>query len=309
MAKNDIPRTVEAVRRFNRFYTRQIGVLDEELLKSPFSLTEARVLYELAHREQCTATDLVIELGLNPGYLSRIIRSFESRGLIARQQSETDGRQSILSLTDKGAEAFSVVNSRTRAQIERMLVRLSDRQQKQLVEAAGTIERLLGAPRESAVHYVLRLHEPGDLGWIVHRHGVVYAAEYGWNEEFEGLVAEVAARFLKHHDPKRERCWIAEMDGKIVGSIMLVRQSAKVAKLRLLLVEPEARGLGLGKRLVNECIRFARQAGYRKITLWTNNVLVAARHIYEQSGFQLTGEERHHSFGHDLVSETWDLDL
>ncbi len=309
MVTRDLTRRVEAVRRFNRFYTRQIGVLHESLLRSPFSLTEARVIYELAQRERTTASELAAELGLDAGYLSRILRSFQERGLLTKQPSETDGRQSILSLTEQGREAFATLNARSRAEIEAMLQGLSPADQLRLVEAMRTIEELLGARPERRVPYLLRPHRPGDMGWVVHRHGVLYAEEYGWDERFEALVAEIVAKFIQNFDPKRERCWIAEREGEIVGSVFLVKRSADVAQLRLLLVEPKARGLGIGTRLVHECLQFARYAGYRKIVLWTNSVLLAARHIYEKAGFRLVETEPHHSFGHDLVGENWEMEL
>ncbi len=310
MAETDLDRRVTAMRRFNRFYTRQIGVLQEGLLGSPFSLTEVRVLYELAHREKPTATDLAKALGLDAGYLSRILRGFQRRGLIEKTPSQADGRETLLSLTKKGQRTFAPLDARSSAEIRALVGRLSPDGQTRLVEAMRTIESLLGgADPEHQTPFLLRPHQPGDMGWVVHRHGVLYAQEYGWDERFEALVAEIVARFIQNFDPKRERCWIAERDGEIVGSVFLVKQSNTVAKLRLLLVEPKARGLGLGGRLVSECGRFARQAGYRKIVLWTNSVLRAARHIYEAAGYRLTHEERHHSFGHDLVGETWELDL
>jgi DNA-binding MarR family transcriptional regulator/N-acetylglutamate synthase-like GNAT family acetyltransferase len=309
MTETALAQRVEAVRRFNRFYTRQIGVLHEKLLRSPFSLAEARVIYELAHHEQTTATELVAELGLDAGYLSRILRDFQKRGLIDKQTSETDGRQSLLWLTEQGQAAFATINARSHHEIEAMLNELSQEDQNRLVEAMQTIEGLLGAQPEHKAPYLLRPHQPGDMGWVVHRHGVLYAEEYGWDERFEALVAGIVAKFIEEFDPKRERCWIAEKDGENVGSVFLVKQSDTVAKLRLLLVEPKARGLGIGGRLVQECIRFARQAGYRKITLWTNSVLLAARHIYVAAGFQLVHEEPHHSFGYDLIGETWELEL
>jgi DNA-binding MarR family transcriptional regulator/GNAT superfamily N-acetyltransferase len=309
MAKTDLSQRLEAVRRFNRFYTQQIGVLQEGLLRSPFSLTEARVIYELAHHEKTTATELGNELDLDAGYLSRILSSFKKRGLIDKQPSKSDGRQSILRLTEQGQEAFAMLNARSHNEIEAMLNELSTEDQKRLVEAMLVVERLLGAQPEHKVPYLLRPHQPGDMGWVVHRHGVLYTEEYGWDEKFEALVADIVAKFIQNYDPKRERCWIAEKDGENVGSVFLVKQSDTVAKLRLLLVEPKARGLGIGTRLVDECIRFARRAGYRKITLWTNNVLLAARHIYEKAGFRLVHEEPHHSFGHDLIGETWELEL
>jgi DNA-binding MarR family transcriptional regulator/N-acetylglutamate synthase-like GNAT family acetyltransferase len=300
---------VAAVRGFNRFYTQKIGVLNEGLLKSRFSLTEARVLYELAHRERPTATELCGDLGLDAGYLSRILRRFEQAGLLARTTSKADGRQSLLALTAKGRAAFAPLDGRSRQEIGALMGGLGPTEQARLVAAMATIERLLGARPQNDWPYLLRLHQPGDMGWVVHRHGALYAQEYGWDERFEALVAGIVAEFIARFDPKKERCWIAERDGEIIGSVFLVKKSKTVAKLRLLLVEPSARGLGLGSRLVEECLRFARQAGYRKITLWTNDILHAARHIYVKAGFRKIGNERHHSFGHDLVGETWELTL
>ena len=304
-----IDQKVAAVRSFNRFYTRQIGLLDKGYLKSSFSLSEVRVLYELAHRNKPTATELGKDLGLDAGYLSRMLRSFEKRGLIKRQASERDGRQSHLSLTAKGRKAFAPLEARSHDEVAAMLNKLPAAEQNRLVAAMHTIAALLGAQPEAKTPYLLRPHLPGDMGWVIHRHGVLYAQEYGWDERFEALVAEIAAKFIQHFDSKHERCWIAEKDGAIVGSVFLVKQSDDVAKLRLLLVEPSARGLGIGVRLVDECIHFARQAGYRKITLWTQSILYAARHIYQKAGFRLVHEEQHNSFGFDLVSETWELEL
>src|SRR5271170_1320921 len=300
---------IEAVRRFNRFYTQKIGVLGERLLQSPFSLAEARVLYELANLDKPTATQLGSELDLDAGSLSRILRGFEKRGLLSRQTSQTDSRRSHLSLTPKGRKAFAPLNARSRAEIHALLSRLPSADQARLIEAIRTIERLFGASQEQEPSILLRGHRPGDMGWVVHRHAALYAHEYGWNEEFEALTAEIVSRFLRNFDAKKERCWIAEMDGVIVGCVFLVKKSERIAQLRMLLVEPAARGHGLGGRLVDECIRFARKAGYEKITLWTNDILHAARHIYEQRGFRLVRQERHHSFGHDLVGQTWDLAL
>lgn len=302
---------IEAVRGFNRFYTQKIGVLREGLLESPFSLTEARILYELAHREAPTASALGKALGLDAGYLSRILQGFEKQGLIRKTRSADDGRQWHIRLTATGRKAFAALDSRSRAQVAALLGGLSEPQQRQAVEAMGRIEALLGDawPANGKGPFLLRQHRPGDMGWVVYRHGILYAQEYGWDERFEALVAEIAAKFIQHYDPKREHCWIAEKEGEIAGCAFLVRHSATVAKLRLLLVEPGARGLGLGRRLVEECIRFARSAGYRKIMLWTNDVLHAARHIYEKAGFRLVHRERHKSFGHDLVGETWALKL
>ncbi len=309
MARSDLDQRVDAVRSFNRFYTKQIGVLHEGLLGSPFSLTEVRVLYDLAHREQPTAADLVKELGVDAGYLSRILRSFERRGLVAKTRSTADGRQSLLSLTARGRKAFAPLNARSQAEVAAMLRPLTAIEQLRLVEAVRTIEALLGTRAEPKVPYLLRPPQPGDMGWIIHRHGVLYAQEYGWDETFEALVAEIAATFIQHFDPKRERCWVAEREGEIVGSVFLVQRSKTVAQLRLMYVEPKARGLGIGSRLVSECARFARQVGYRKIVLWTNSVLAAARHIYKKAGFRLVREAPHHSFGRDLVGETWELKL
>jgi DNA-binding MarR family transcriptional regulator/GNAT superfamily N-acetyltransferase len=309
MIAGEFAERVAAVRRFNRYYTHRIGVLEEGLLDSPFSLTEARVLYELAQSEGATAARLAGELGLDPGYLSRILAGFEKRQLIVRAPSERDGRQSVLSLTEAGRAAFAALDERSAKEIGALVGALSAEQQARLVAAMDGISGLLTAPEHSPASYQLRPHRPGDIGWIVHRHGLLYAQEYGWNEEFEALVAEIAAKFIRHFDPRRERCWIAERDGERLGSVMLVSQSQRVAKLRLLLVEPQARGLGLGSRLVEECIRFAGERGYRKVTLWTNSVLLAARRIYERAGFSLVESEPHRSFGHDLVGENWELSL
>jgi DNA-binding MarR family transcriptional regulator/GNAT superfamily N-acetyltransferase len=293
---------IEAVRRFNRFYTRQIGVLHEHLLESEFSLTEARVLYELAHREGLTSSELCRELGLNAGYVSRVIARFEKNGLLVKARSAADARISELQLTDLGRATFAPLNDASRREVGAMLDRLAQPAQQQLVEAMAEIESLLGATERS---YLLRDPRPGDMGWIVSRQAVLYAQEYGWNAQFEALVAEIVAKFIREFDPRAERCWIAEKDGKPVGSVFVVRQDPETAKLRLLYVEASARGLGIGHRLVDECLRFARLAGYKKMMLWTNSVLVDARRIYEKAGFELVEEEPHHSFGKDLVGQTW----
>jgi DNA-binding MarR family transcriptional regulator/GNAT superfamily N-acetyltransferase len=300
---------IEAVRRFNRFYTRQIGVLREGWADSPFSLAEVRVLYELAHHDDLTARELGAELRLDRGYLSRILQSFEKRGFVRKTRSQADARQTHLALTAKGRKVFATLNSRSQEDVGSMLDALSAADQKILIDSMHTIERLLGDKPEPRVPYILRTRHPGDMGWIVHRHGVLYSQEYGWDEHFEALVAQITSDFIKTFDPKRELCWIAEREGEIVGSVFLVKKSKTVGQLRLLLVEPKARGLGIGRRLVEECIRFARQKGYRKIVLWTNDVLKAARRVYEQSGFILVREEPHHSFGHDLVGQYWELAL
>src|SRR5579884_3917676 len=303
---------VQAIRQFNRFYTRQIGVLQEGLLNSSFSLTEVRVMYELAHRQQPTASEICDALQLDRGYLSRMLRSFVKAGLMEKIPSAHDGRENLLRLTRRGQTEFSRLDVLSNQQVSAMLDRLGRPQQARLIAAMRAIEELLASKQEPVKHsgtIILRGHRPGDMGWIVHRHGVLYAQEYGWDERFEALVAEIAAHFVQHLDPKRERCWIAEKDGEIVGSVFLVKKSKTTAKLRLLLVEPKARGLGIGRRLVDECVRFARQAGYKKITLWTQSILGAARHIYKQAGFRIVGKQRNNSFGHALVAETWELQL
>jgi len=300
---------VGAIRHFNRFYTRQIGVLGEGWAQSDFSLTEVRVLYELAHHEDLTAAKLANDLGLDRGYLSRILQNFEKRGLIKRTRSRTDARQSHLALTSKGRKVFAPLDSRSQQDVGEMLSRLSAKDQDRLIEAMATIERLLRPKPDPKVPYIIRPHQPGDMGWIVHRHGALYSEEYGWDEHFEALVAQITSDFIKNFDLKRERCWVVEREGEIVGSILLVKKSKTIGQLRLLLVEPGARGLGIGKRLIDECLRFARQSGYRKIILWTNDVLDAARHLYQAAGFKLVSEEPHHSYGRDLVGQYWELDL
>jgi|SRR5579872_1240760 len=300
---------IDSVRSFNRFYTRQIGLLGKAYLHSAFSLTEVRVLYELAHRNRASPTELARELDLDAGYLSRILDSFKKRGLIARRISEKDARQSHVSLTAKGRKAIGPLEARSCRHIAAITEKLTAEDRDKITAAMSTIERLLGGATKSQAPYILRPHRPGDMGWVVHRHGVVYSQEYAYDETFEALVAEIAAKFIQNRDPKRERCWIAERDGSIAGCVFLVKYSKQVAKLRLLLVEPAARGLGLGKHLVEECIRFAKEARYRKIVLWTQSHLLPARGIYEKAGFRRTAEEPHHSFSKDLVAETWELIL
>ena len=309
MAGSDLAGHIEAVRRFNRFYTQQIGVLREGLLRSTFSLTEVRVLYELAHSQGPTAAELSKQLGLDAGYLSRILRDFSKKRLVEKWPSESDRRQSLLRLTKKGQKEFATLNSRQNEEVRAMLDNRPPGDHSRLIEAMRTIQGVLGSQSVQNVPYILRPPHPGDMGWIVHRHGVLYSQEYGWDEDFEALVAQIVADFVKNFDSKNERCWIAERAGEIVGSIFLVKKSKTIGQLRLLLVEPKARGLGIGKRLVDECMRFARQKGYRKIVLWTNGVLDAARHIYEEAGFHLVQEEAHHSYGHDLVGQNWELNL
>jgi DNA-binding MarR family transcriptional regulator/GNAT superfamily N-acetyltransferase len=306
-AKAELQRRVAAVRRFNRFYTSRIGVL--HYLGSDFSLAEVRVLYELAHRaDPPTATELCRELGVDAGYLSRLLRGFERRRLITRTRSDVDGRRSHVALTAAGRAAFAPLGARSHDEIAALLAPLAEPDQQRLIEAMQTIEGILGG-RDRTPPVTLRPHRPGDMGWVVQRHGALYAEEYGWDERFEALVAGIVARFIERYDAARERCWIAEKDGERVGSVFLVHRSATVAQLRLLLVEPSARGLGVGTRLVAECERFAREVGYRSIVLWTNSVLTAARRIYEAAGYHLTKKERHTSFGHDLVGETWEKRL
>ena len=313
MSDGNMGARIDAVRRFNRFWTRRIGVLREGLLHTPYTLTEARVLLEISHRANPTATDLSRELGLDPGYLSRLLGRLEERGLVERVSSEADGRRRVLSLTSAGGEAFSLLDSRSREEVGEMLVGLSEGEQRCLLEAMRTVEAVLdgGAARgfKYSEPFYLRPPEHGDMGWVVQRHGVLYNREYGWNERFEALVARIVADFVEGYDASRERCWIAEMSGKNVGCVFVVKESEIVAKLRLLLVEPEARSLGLGTRLVDECIRFARGCGYKKLVLWTNSVLGAARHVYEEKGFELVEEGEHHSFGKDLVGQNWELVL
>ena len=301
---------VASVRRFSRFYTRKIGVLHEGLLGSQLSLTEGRVIWELAQRERATASELAAELGLDTGYLSRILSGFEKRGLIDRRPSERDGRQVLIALTEAGHALYATIDTRSREAVAALLGGLDGADQHRLVAALETAAQLLGQGRKPAAPpYMLRSHQPGDIGWIIHRHGVLYGEEYGLDQTFEALVARIAARFIENFDTTRERCWLAERDGAIVGSVLLVKESDEVGKLRLLYVEPAARGLGIGSRLVGECIRFARQARYRKITLWTNDVLVSARRIYQAAGFHLVSEEPHRSFGQDLVGQFWELPL
>jgi DNA-binding MarR family transcriptional regulator/GNAT superfamily N-acetyltransferase len=306
---SDVDRRIDAVRGFNRFYTRRIGVLQEGLLRSPFSITEARILYELAHRSQPTAAALGEDLGLDAGYLSRILARFETNGLVARKPSAADARLRPLRLTRKGRAAFKPLERRAREEIWAMLEGLGPAQQSRLIEAMTAIQELLSPAPDRHIPWLIRPHQPGDMGWVVYRHGVLYAREYGWDERFEALVAEIVSRFVREFDFRRERCWIAERNGENAGSVFLVRESDQVARLRLLLVEPSARGLGIGNRLVGECIRFARQTGYRRMTLWTNDVLTAARRIYENAGFRLVHEEPHQNFGPPVVGQTWDLDL
>jgi DNA-binding MarR family transcriptional regulator/GNAT superfamily N-acetyltransferase len=301
---------IGAVRRFNRFYTRQIGVLRKNYFDSPYTLGEMRVLYELAHGGARTASDIGRALDLDAGYLSRVLRNFEKRGFITRKTSAQDARQSHLTLTARGAKIFAPFEKKSQTQVADMLAKIPPDGQRRLVGAMQTIETLLGEPpADTKRSYTLRAPKLGDFGWIVARHAELYAQEYGWAEPFEGLCAQIVADFANKNDPACERCWIAEMNGENVGTIMLVKDSDDVARIRLLLVDPKARGLGLGTRLVDECVRFARAAGYKKMTLWTHSVLSAARRTYEKAGFTLTASEPRHSWGKDVVAEFWDLEL
>lgn len=301
---------ISEVRRFNRFITRKIGALREGLLHSPYSLTEARIIFEIANSDHLTAADLTKILGLNAGYLSRTLAGLEEKGIIQKVRSEEDGRQRILQLTDEGEKAFRLLNQRSHDEVAQLLGELSEREQQRLISAMQTVQGLLdGKGFKYSEPYFLRQHEPGDMGWIIHKHGILYAKEYGWDERFEALVSQIAADFINNYKPAKERCFIAEMDGEIVGSVLVVQESETVAKLRLLLVDPKARGMGLGTKLVEECIRFAKRVGYKKLVLWTNSVLREARHIYQKTGFKLVAQEKHHSFGQDLVGETWELEL
>ena len=310
MSETAFGRRVEAVRRFNRFYTRQIGVLHEKLLESRFSLIEVRVLYELAHRDKLTARQLVEELRIDPGYLSRILAGFAKQGLILKTPSKTDGRQSLLALTAKGKATFAPLDQGAHDEIAEMMRPLPAATQRRLVAALEDAATLFGAPAEpDRAPYLLRPHEPGDMGEVVALHGRLYAEEFGWNAEFEALVAEIAAKFLRHFDSSHERCWIAERHGEVVGSVFVVKETERSAKLRLLIVAPEARGLGIGERLVAECIAFARRCGYRRLRLWTNDVLVAARAIYRGAGFRLVASRPHNDFGPPMVGEDWELSL
>ncbi|MBV9555938.1 MAG: MarR family transcriptional regulator [Pseudolabrys sp.] len=300
---------IATVRRFNRFYTKHLGVLQEDWLDSPFSLTEARVLYELTQRDGMTATAIGTTLGLDAGYLSRLLQSFQKRGLISRRPSPDDARQSLVSITATGRKAFAPLDRDSQNSVGGTLSKLSAADQHRLTAAMGTIENLIGGLTEDR-KYTLRGPRHGDFGWIVSRHAELYAQEYGWVEPFEGLCAGIVADYVNKYDPKKERCWIAELNGENVGCVMLVKDDKPgIARIRLLLVDPAARGLGLGARLVDECVKFSRKAGYRGITLWTHSILSAARHVYEKAGFILTGSEKRKSWSQDVVAEFWDLKL
>lgn len=310
---------IDTIRAFNRDYTRRIGVLNEGLLDTPYTLAESRLLWELAHHEGATASTLARELELDPGYLSRLLRRLREQGLVQTTRSATDGRQTHLSLTPAGRQAYAPLDQRAREQVARLLDGMPEAHQQQLLQAMQTLRQLLDdeAPRGATAPYLLRPHRPGDMGWVVSRHGAIYADEYQWDMRFEALVARLAADFIDRYDAAREACWIAERDGQNIGCVFLVQARDETtqaplpgtAQLRMLLVEPTARGLGLGQRLVHECERFARMARYERIVLWTNRNLVAARTLYQRAGYRLTASEPHRSYGHDLVGETWQKEL
>jgi DNA-binding MarR family transcriptional regulator len=309
-APDPTPDDIAAVRRFNRFYTRQLGLLAESMLASPYSLSEARVLYELAHRSDTTASDLIRELGLDAGYLSRMLKKFEDQGLIRRAPAEDDARRAVIALTPKGQAAFAPLDRGSHEGVVAMLDGIAPPDRPRFVTAMKSIARLLGEPAATPEPYILRGLENGDAGWITHRQAVIYAKEYGWTDpRMEALVAEILAKFVQNFDPAHERAWIAERDGEIVGSVFISRASPEVAQLRLLYVEPSARGLGLGRRLVDECIRFSRARGYTTLMLWTHDILVPAVRIYQAAGFKLIREERHNEFGHDVNGQFWEMGL
>jgi DNA-binding MarR family transcriptional regulator/GNAT superfamily N-acetyltransferase len=308
--KQSLAERISTVRKFNRGFTKKIGLLQEGLLDSPYSLTEARILFEIGSHTDFTASDLSNQIGIDAGHLSRILSRLEKRALIKKVRSETDGRQRFLYLTQKGKEAFELINNRADTEIAQLLEPLSEEEQKQLLTAMREIGSILLTNGKNSRTFMLRQHEPGDMGWIIYRHGILYSREYGWNEEFEAMVAAICSEFISNYNSKRERCWIAEISGEIVGSVFLAQsEDDEIARLRVLLVEPKARGLGLGTRLVEECIKFARRAGYRKITLWTYSVLESARRIYEKTGFQLVNEQNRHDFSQQLTGQTWELVL
>lgn len=311
MSVSQLHANADSVRSFNRFYTRQIGVLQEHLLNSDFSLTESRILYELANRDNLTSTDLCRELGLNAGYLSRVISKFQRKGLLNKNRSSSDARALQLELTEAGRQTFDELNRASQSEVVAMLNQLSEAEQTRLLGAMAQIQELLNESRslDQRASYILRDPHPGDMAFIVHRQTVLYAQEYGWSGEFEALAAEICAKFIRDFDPKFERCWIAEKDNQIVGSVFVVRHEEGIAKLRMLYVDPAARGLGIGTRLVEECLRFARLIGYKKMILWTNSVLTDARRIYDRAGFELIEESPHHSFGKDLIGQTFSKDL
>ena len=308
MARDGLQQRIDSFRRFNRFYTKQIGLLNRGLLETRFPLIQARILFELAHHQHATAVQLIRELEMDPGYLSRTLKTFEEEGLVRSARSRKDSRQRLLTLTGAGRKTFSVLNQRSSAQARALLQALPLDGQAKLIQSMKTIERIL-QPASGQTLAVIRGHRPGDIGWITHRHGVVYAREYGWDETFEALVAEILVNFIRKHNPARERLWVADQDGERAGSVMVVDAGNGVSQLRLLLVEPEARGQGLGRRLIEKCIDFSRRKGYRRMKLWTQSNLLAARHLYAQLGWKLTEKKPNRAFGKNLVSEIWELPL
>jgi DNA-binding MarR family transcriptional regulator/N-acetylglutamate synthase-like GNAT family acetyltransferase len=309
MSTHDFQEAVALFRRFNRFYTKQIGLLNQGLLKTRFPLIQARVLYELAQQDQTTASALVEKLNIDPGYLSRILSTFEKEDLLRKSRSPSDSRQRILKLTTRGKKSFAELDERSRNVAEEMLRDLTEEDRHRLLHAMQTIEAVLGAEIKPPAPFLVRSHRPGDIGWIIHRHGVVYAEEYDFDETFEALVAEILVEFIRNHDLRQEGLWIAEQAGKRIGSIMIVDAGDRVAQLRLLLVEPEARGQHVGAQLIDACINFSKRNRYRKIKLWTQSNLLAARHLYEKVGFEKVSTSPHKSFGQDLIGEFWELPL
>ena len=299
---------VNAVRAFSRFYTKTLGLLRDGLLSSPYSLTEARIIFELANRGSMEVAELRSLLDIDAGYLSRILARFAKSGLATQERSKADGRRQVIQLTRRGRAAFKLLDTRSTEQVRTLLSGLGEEQQRRLVGAMKSIEEIF-EPSPGPEPYILHQPGPGDLGWVVQRHGELYAQEYGWDESFEALVARIVADYVDDRDPRRENAWIAELGGEPVGCVFCVKKDETTAQLRLLLVDPRVRGMGIGSRLVEECIRFARRTGYQQMTLWTNDVLEAARRIYERAGFTLVEEERHRSFGHDLVGQNWSLAL
>ncbi|MBR0757316.1 MarR family transcriptional regulator [Bradyrhizobium jicamae] len=306
---NALAGEIAAIRGFNRFYTRKLGLIEPKLLDSAFTLQEARILYEIRHRPACTATDLTRDLGLDPGFVSRTLQALQRRQIVTRKPAKHDGRINELSLTAKGRTAQAELERRSREDVGHLLASLDDNQRGAVVRAMATIEQTLEQPAEKPAAFLLRSHRPGDVGWVISSQAKAYTEDYGWDISYEALVAEICAQFIRNYDPVREHCWIAEANGEPLGSIFLVNGGNDIAKLRLLQVEKKARGLGVGRALVEQCIRTARDNGYTKMTLWTQSILLAARGIYARAGFKKVKEEKHHSFGVDLVGETWELDL
>jgi DNA-binding MarR family transcriptional regulator/N-acetylglutamate synthase-like GNAT family acetyltransferase len=307
MSSHDFKEAVALFRKFNRFYTKQIGLLNQGLLETRFPLIQARALYELAQQRQTTASVLVGKLNIDPGYLSRILSTFEKEGLLHKSRSTSDSRQRILTLTTRGRKSFAELDERSRIVAEEMLRGLAEEDRNRLLHAMQTIEAVLDAEPKPPAALLLRSHRPGDIGWIIHRHGVVYAEEYGFDETFEALVAEILVEFIRNHDPRRECLWIAEQAGHRIGSIMIVDAGDRIAQLRLLLVEPKSRDQRVGTQLIDECINFSKRNRYRKIKLWTQSNLLAARHLYEKKGFEKVSQSPHKSFGQDLIAEIWEL--